>query len=67
MKLKEKHSKGYEPFEKVQRQVKAQIAFDRRKQAQDEILAKLRRQAEHELSDEFTELCLQKIYRMSKE
>lgn len=67
MQLKEKHSKGYEPFEKVQRQVKAQIAFDRRKQAQDKILAKLRRQAEHELSDEFTELCLQKIYRMSKE
>lgn len=67
MKLEEKHSKGYEPFEKVQRQVKAQIAFDRRKQAQDKILAKLRRQAEHELSDEFTELCLQKIYRMSNE
>ncbi len=67
MQLKEKYPKGYEPFEKVQRQVKAQIAFDRRKQAQDKILAKLRRQAEHELSDEFTELCLQKIYRMSKE
>jgi hypothetical protein len=67
MKLEEKHSKGYEPLEKVQRQVKAQIAFDRRKQAQDKILAKLRRQAEHELSNEFTEFCLQKIYLISKE
>ncbi len=67
MKLEEKHSKGYEPFEKVQRKVKAKIISDRRKQAQDKILAKLRRQAEHELSNEFTEFCLQKIYRMSKE
>ncbi len=67
MKLKEKHSKGYEPFEKVQRKVKAKIISDRRKQAQDKILAKLRRQAEHELSNEFTEFCLQKIYKMSNE
>lgn len=67
MKLEEKHPKGHEPFEKVQKEVKAKIISDRRKQAQDKILAKLRRQAEHELSNEFTEFCLQKIYRMSKE
>ncbi|MHC4110711.1 MAG: peptidylprolyl isomerase [Planctomycetota bacterium] len=67
MKLQEKHLKGYEPFEKVQGKVKAKINSDRRKQAQDKILSRLRRQAEHELSDEFTEYCLQKIYKMSNE
>jgi hypothetical protein len=67
MKLQEKQPKGYQPLENVQREVKAKIIADRRKQAQDRILAKLRLQAEHELSDEFTGFCLQKIYRMSNE
>lgn len=67
MKLQEKHSKGYEPLEKVQGQVKAKIALDRLKQAQDKILTRFRRQAKNELSDEFTEYCLQNIYQMSKE
>ncbi len=62
MKLVEKHPKGYEPLEKVQREVEAKIVSDRRKEAQDKILTRLRRQAENELSDEFTEFCLQKIY-----
>jgi hypothetical protein len=62
MKLQEKHPKGYEPFEKVQREVEAIIISDRHKQAQDKILTRLRRQAENELNDEFTEFCLQKIY-----
>ncbi|MDH4240926.1 MAG: peptidyl-prolyl cis-trans isomerase [Phycisphaerae bacterium] len=62
MKLQEKHPKGYEPFEKVQREVEATIISDRRKQAQDKILTRLSRQAENELSDEFAEFCLQKIY-----
>jgi len=67
MKLEEKQPKSYQPFEKVQREVKAKIIFDRRKQAQDKILAELYRRAEAELSSEFTEFCLQKIYRMSNE
>jgi hypothetical protein len=67
MKLQEKHQKGYQPLEKVQRKVEAKIISERRKQAQDRILAKLRLQAEHELSDEFTEFCLQKIYQTSSE
>ena len=67
MKLEEKYPKGYEPLEKVQRQVKAKIASDRRKQAQDKILTRFRRQAENEISDEFTEYCLQNIYKMSNE
>ncbi len=67
MKLEEKHPKGYEPFEKVQREVKAKIDSDRQKQARDQIQAKLRQQAALELSSEFTEFCLQKIYQMSNE
>jgi peptidyl-prolyl cis-trans isomerase C len=66
MKLQEKHPKGYEPLEKVQREVEAQIISDRRKQAQEKILTRLRRQAEQELSDEFTEFCLQKIYEKNR-
>jgi len=65
MKLQEKHPKGYEPLEKVQRQVEAKIISDRRKQDQDKILTRLRRQAEKEISDEFKEFCLQKIYERS--
>jgi hypothetical protein len=67
MKLQEKQSRGYEPLERVQGRVKAQIAFDRRRKAQDKILTRFRRQAENELSDEFTEFCLHNIYQMSKE
>jgi hypothetical protein len=62
MKLVEKHQKGHEPLEKVQREVEAKIVSDRRKESQDKILTRLRRQAENELSDEFTEFCLQNIY-----
>ena len=65
MKLEEKHPKSYQPFEKVQREVEAKIISDRRKQAQEKILAELRRQAEAKLSSEFTEFCLQTIYRRS--
>jgi peptidyl-prolyl cis-trans isomerase C len=66
MKLQEKHPKGYQPLEKVQREVEAKIISDRRKQAQEKILTRLRRQAEQELSDEFTEFCLQKIYEKNR-
>ena len=67
MKLEEKHPKSYQPFEKVQRQVRAKIVSDRQKQAYEKILTKFRRQAENELNDEFIEFCLQKIYQMSNE
>jgi hypothetical protein len=66
MKLQEKNPKGYEPLEKVQREVADKIISDRRKQAQDKILNRLRRQAENEISDEFIEFCLQKIYERSR-
>ena len=62
IKLEDKRSKGYKPLEKVQRQVEAKIISDRRKQAEKLILSGFRQQAENELNDEFTELCMQKIY-----
>ncbi len=65
MKLEEKHSKGYEPFEKVQKKIEAQIIFDRQKQAFDELGAKLRQQARLGQSSEFIDFCLKEIYRMS--
>ena len=67
IKLEEKHPKGHVQLEKVQGQVRAKIASDRRKQAQDKILTRFRRLAENELSDEFTEFCLKNIYKMSNE
>ncbi len=67
IKLEEKHTKGHVQLEKVQEQVRAKITFDRRKQAQDKILTRFRRQAENELSEEFTEFCLEKIYKKSSE
>lgn len=65
MELEEKHPKSYQPFEKVQREVEAKIISYRREQAQEKILAELRRRAEAKLSSEFTEFCLQTIYRRS--
>lgn len=62
MKLEEKSPKSYQPFEKVQKEVKAKISSERQKQAQDKVLGGLRQQAESELNDEFTEFCLRKIY-----
>ena len=67
MKLEEKQLKSYQPFEKVQRQLEAKIKYDRRKQAHDKILAKFLRQAETDISGEFTDFCLRKIYQLSNE
>ena len=66
MKLQEKYPKGYEPLEKVQRQVEAKIISDRRRVAQDKILTRLRQQSEKEISNEFIEFCLQNIYEKSR-
>ena len=67
MKLEEKQPKSYQPLENVQEQVQAIIASERLKQSQDKVLGSLRRQAESELNDEFTEFCLQNIYKMVNE
>jgi len=65
MKLEEKQSKGFEPFEKVQSQIEARIIFDRRKKALDEVSAELASQVAVGQRSEFIDFCLQKIYKMS--
>jgi peptidyl-prolyl cis-trans isomerase SurA len=65
MKLIDKQTKSVEPFEKVQKQLEAKIAFDRRKQAVDEFGAKLVQQAQMGNEDEFINFCLRKIYQTS--
>jgi len=67
MKLKEKRSKGYEPLEKVQEEVKAKIILDRERRAREEIWTKLQEQVALIQRSEFVDFCLQEIYRMSNE
>ncbi len=65
MKLEEKRARSVEPFEKVQKEIEAQIALDRRKKVIDELEAKLMQQAELGEKNEFIDFCLEKIYRIS--
>jgi parvulin-like peptidyl-prolyl isomerase len=67
MKLEEKKIAGYEPFEKVQRQVRNKIILDRRNEAVDRVNAALLQQVELSKMDEFIDFCLEKIYQMRDE
>jgi hypothetical protein len=64
MKLEEKQSAGYEPFEKMQRQVRYKINFDRRDEVADRVNAGLMQQVELSKTDEFVDFCLEKIYQV---
>jgi len=64
MKLEEKKLAGYEPFEKVQEQVRDKIVLDRQNEAIDRVNAALLQQAELSRTDEFIDFCLEKIYQM---
>ncbi len=67
MKLEEKQSKGYEPFEKVQQKVEQKIIFDRRSKVLNGLREKLMQQAKYGETGEFIDFCLEEIYRMSNE
>jgi hypothetical protein len=67
MKLEEKQQARFEPFEAVQKQVKARIILERRKAAIDELGAKFMQQAALSSQDDFVDFCLEKIYRMSNQ
>ncbi len=67
MKLEEKQLAGYEPFEKVQMQVREKIILDRRNEAVDRVNATLLQQVELSKTDEFIDFCLVKIYQMRDE
>ena len=64
MKLEEKQSAGYEPFVKVQEQVRSKILIDRQNEVIDEVNAEFLQQARLSNTDEFVDFCLDKIYQM---
>ncbi len=64
MKLEEKQSAGYEPFKKVQMQVRDKIIRDRWNKAADGVNAELLQQVELSKTGEFIDFCLEKIYKM---
>ncbi len=63
MKLEEKQSAGYEPFENVQEQVEQQVAFERRKEVFERLNAEIMRQAKLGRTDKFIDFCLEQIYK----
>jgi len=67
MKLEEKQSKQFEPFEKVQKQIEEEIIYEREIRTREEILAKLVEKASIGNKDAFVNFCLRKIYQMSNE
>ncbi len=67
MKLEDKQSAGYEPFETVQDKVQESIVLDRQNEVVNRINAKLVEQAELGDTDEFIDFCLEEIHRMSKD
>jgi len=67
MKLVEKQSADYEPFEKVQRQVEQKILLDRQNEVFNRLNDILMQQAKLGDTDEFIDFCLEKIYRMSNQ
>jgi len=64
MKLEDKRSKSYEPFEKVQIQLEQKILSDRRRKALEKLDADLMQQVDLNEKDDFIDLCLEKIYQM---
>ena len=66
VKLESKQAHGYEPFEKVQRQVERKVIYDRQNEVLTKIEARLLDQAAIGETDEFTDFCLQRIYEMSR-
>jgi len=67
MKLVEKQSADYEPFEKVQRQVEEKILIDRQNEVFKRLNDILTQQTKLGDTDEFIDFCLEKIYRMSNQ
>ena len=65
MKLEEKQSEGYEPFENVQEKVEEKIIFDRQNKVFNRLYAILIEQAKFGETGEFINFCLGKIYQMS--
>jgi foldase protein PrsA len=67
MKLEKKQLAGYEPFAKVQEQVRNKILFDRQDEVIDRLNARLLQEAELSETDEFVDFCVEKIYQLSNQ
>lgn len=67
MKLEDKEKAGYKSLEQVQTEINDRILAERRNEAITRLNARLLREAEIGNTDEFVELCLDKIYKTSKE
>jgi parvulin-like peptidyl-prolyl isomerase len=67
MKLEDKCSKGFQPFEKVQEQLKQKIISDRQREALDKLDAEFMQNLEPDKMDEFIDSCLDKIYQIRKD
>jgi parvulin-like peptidyl-prolyl isomerase len=62
MKLESKRERSYEPLDKVQKELEAQINLDRRKEAIDKLGESLIQQAQITEKDRFVDFCLEQIY-----
>ncbi len=67
MKLEDKQGESVVPFEKVQKELEAQISLERRKQAVDKFGAELVEQAIVGEKDAFINFCLERIYQISNQ
>ncbi len=67
MKLEEKQSGGYEPFEQVQGRVEEQVILERRNEMFDRLRARILSQAQLGRTDKFIDFCLEKIYQVSNQ
>lgn len=67
MKLEEKQSGGYEPFEQVQRRVEEQVALERRNEMYNQLRNRILSQAQLGRTDKFIDFCLEKIHQTSNQ
>jgi len=67
MKLEDKQTAGYEPFEKVQRQVMEIVEAERRDQIVRDLTTRFLSQAAVGQRDEFVDFCLEKIYQLNRQ
>ena len=63
MRLEDKQSAGYEPFENVQEQVERLVAYERRKEVFERLNAQILQQARLGRTDRFIDFCLEHIYK----
>ena len=67
MKLEDKQTAGYEPFEKVQKQVMEIVEAERRDQIVRDLTTRFLSQAAVGQRDEFVDFCLEKIYQLNRQ